>query len=184
MLDFGLRVSHAGGVANSLFLRKPCEEHMIIRRFRIGDEIALFRVFYSAIHDIASHDYTRDQVDAWAPADLDQTLWAEHLRNLRPFVAEVDGKIVGYADIQPNGYIDHFFVSGTHPRQGIGTLLMNRIHEEARLLGIDELTSDVSTTAETFFELHGFHVVRRGFPIRRGVTLQNAFMQKNLKCSA
>ncbi|MNP56830.1 hypothetical protein D3C76_1515900 [compost metagenome] len=61
---------------------------------------------------------------------------------------------------------------------------MNRIHEEARLLGIDELTSDVSKTAEAFFELHGFHVVRRGFPIRLGVTLQNAFMQKNLKCGA
>ncbi|MHC2148671.1 GNAT family N-acetyltransferase [Pseudomonas sp. 210_17 TE3656] len=155
---------------------------MDIRRFRIGDEIALFDVFYSAIHEIASRDYTREQIEAWAPADLDQTLWAEHLRNLRPFVAEVDGKIVGYADIQPNGYIDHFFVSGTHPRQGIGTLLMNRIHKEARLLGIYELTSDVSKTAEPFFELHGFHVVRRGFPIRRGVTLQNALMRKNLNC--
>ena len=154
---------------------------MEIRQFRIGDEIALFQVFYSAIHKIASRDYTADQIDAWAPADLDQALWAEHLRNLRPFVAESDGKIVGYADIQPNGYIDHFFVSGTHPRQGIGTLLMNRIHEEARFLGIDELTSDVSMTAEPFFELHGFHVVRRGFPILRGITLQNALMQKNLK---
>ncbi|MCE1051255.1 GNAT family N-acetyltransferase [Pseudomonas putida] len=184
MLDFGLRVSHAGGVANSLFLRKPCEEHMIIRRFRIGDEIALFRVFYSAIHDIASHDYTRDQVDAWAPADLDQKMWAEHVRDLRPFVAEIDGEIVGYADIQPSGYIDHFFVSGTHPRQGIGSLLMKRIHEEAKLLDIVELTSDVSKTAETFFVSHGFHVVQRKFSICRGVTLQNAFMYKNLKCGA
>lgn len=144
---------------------------------------ALFQVFYSAIHEIASRDYTVDQIEAWAPADLDEALRAEHPRNLRPFVAEVDGTIVGYADIQPNVYIDHFFVSGTHTRQGIGTLLMSRIHEEAGFLGIDELTSDVSLTAEPFFELHGFHVVRRGFPVRRGVTLQNALMQKNLKCS-
>ena len=180
-----LEVVHSrflAGMADSSFLRTPYEKTMEIRQFRIGDEIALFQVFYSAIHEVASRDYTVDQIEAWAPADLDQAPWAEHLRNLRPFVAEVDGKIVGYADIQPNGYIDHFFVSGAHPRQGIGTLLMNQIHEEARFLGIDELTSDVSMTAEPFFELHGFHVVRRGFPIRRGVTLQNALMQKNLKC--
>lgn len=156
--------------------------NVAIRRFRIGDEIALFHVFYSAIHDIASRDYTHDQIEAWAPADLDPKLWANHLRDLRPFVAEIDGEIVGYADIQPNGYIDHFFVSGNHPRRGIGSLLMNRIHKEAKLLGISELTSHVSKTAEPFFVLHGFYVVERGFPIRRGVTLQNALMQKNLKC--
>lgn len=157
---------------------------MMIRRFRIGDEIALFRVFYSAIHDTASRDYTQEQVDAWAPADLDRKLWAEHLQDLRPFVAEIDGEIVGYADIQPNGYIDHFFVSGTHPRQGIGSLLMKRIHEEAKSLDIVELTSNVSKTAEAFFVSHGFHVVQRRIPVCRGVMLQNAFMQKILQYDA
>lgn len=61
---------------------------------------------------------------------------------------------------------------------------MKRIHEEAKLLDIVELTSDVSKTAETFFVSHGFHVVQRKFSICRGVTLQNAFMYKNLKCGA
>ncbi len=39
---------------------------MKIRRFRIGDEAALFRVYFSAIHDVASRDYTPEQVEAWA----------------------------------------------------------------------------------------------------------------------
>jgi putative acetyltransferase len=102
------------------------------------------------------------------------------MRELRPFIAEAKGEIAGYADIQPNGYIDHFFVSGAYPRQGVGTLLMSRIHDEAELLGISELTADVSKTAEPFFLHHGFQVVERGFPIRRGVTLQNALMRKDL----
>lgn len=78
------------------------------------------------------------------------------MRDLRPFVVEVEGEIAGYADIQPNGYIDHFFVSGAYPRQGVGTLLMSRIHDEAKLLGISELTADVSKTAEPFFLHCGF----------------------------
>lgn len=57
---------------------------------------------------------------------------------------------------------------------------MNRIHKEAKLLGINELTSDVSKTTEPFFLRHDFNVVARSFPIRRGVTLQNALMRKDL----
>lgn len=153
---------------------------MKIRRFSNGDEIALFRVFLSSVHTIASHYYTHEQIEAWAPADIDPKQWAIHMRELRPFIVEVDGEIAGYADVQPNGYIDHFFVSGTYPRQGVGTLLMNTIHEEARQLGIGELTSNVSKAAEAFFLRHGFHVVERGFPVRRGVVLQNALMRKKL----
>ena len=153
---------------------------MKIRRFTNGDEIALFRVFLSSVHTIASHYYTHEQIEAWAPPDIDPEQWANYMKELLPFVVEVDGEIAGYADVQPNGYIDHFFVSGTYPRQGVGTLLMNCIHEEARQLGIAELTSNVSKAAEEFFLRHGFHVVERGFPVRRGVTLQNALMRKYL----
>src|SRR5690606_31463775 len=133
-----------------------------------------------AVYDIASRDYTAAQIEAWAQADRAPEVWASRMRKLRPFVAEVEGEIVGYADIQPNGYIDHFFVSGAWPRRGVGTLLMSRIHDEARRLGISELTADVSKTAEPFFLRHGFQVMERRFPIRRGVTLQNALMRKDL----
>lgn len=154
---------------------------MEIRRFRIGDESALFQVFLSAIRETATRDYTAAQIEAWAQADRAPEVWASRMRELRPFIVEAEGEIAGYADIQPNGYIDHFFVSGAYPRQGVGTLLMNRIHAEAELLGISELTADVSKTAEPFFLHHGFHVVGRGFPVRQGVTLQNALMRKRLK---
>lgn len=154
---------------------------MEIRRFRLGDEAALFRVYFTAIHEVACRNYTSEQVDAWAPADLDMDLWANKVQEIRPFLVELDGKIVGYADVQPDGYIDHFFVSGAHPRQGIGTLLMARIHEEAKSLGLSELTSDVSMTAEPFFALHGFKVVERRLPMLRGVTVPNALMRKQFQ---
>jgi putative acetyltransferase len=156
------------------------EDFMEIRRFRLGDEAALFRVYFTAIHEIACRDYSPEQVEAWAPADLDADLWTNRVRGIQPFVAVLGDEIVGYADVQQDGYVDHFFVSGARPRQGIGTRLMARIHEEARSLGLTELTSDVSKTAEPFFALHGFHVVERRFPVLRGVTLQNALMRKVL----
>ena len=150
---------------------------LLIRRHKQGEESALFDVYYSAVHLIASQDYTPEQIQAWAPADLDPILWKTTICNINPFVAELNGSIVGYADLQSNGYIDHFFVSGKHPRQGVGSQLMTHLLKEARATSVQELTSDVSRTAQPFYERFGFTVVEQRFPIVRGVILPNALMR-------
>ena len=148
-----------------------------IRRYRVGEEGALFEVYYSAIHLVARRDYSPEQIQAWAPRDLDQGLWATRIRGINPFVAELAGEPVGYADIQADGYIDHFFVSGHHGRRGIGTALMNHLLDEARAASLTELRSDVSRTAQPFFERFGFTVVEERQPELRGVVIPNALMR-------
>ncbi|MBK1612147.1 GNAT family N-acetyltransferase [Rubrivivax gelatinosus] len=151
---------------------------MRIRRFNPGEEPALFEIYHSAIHLIASRDYTEQQINAWAPAVLDEEVWANRIRVINPFVAELEGALVGYADVQQNGYIDHFFVSGRHPRQGIGSALMAVLESEAKRHQITELTSDVSRTAQPFFAHSGFQIVEQRVPVVRGVEIHNALMRK------
>ena len=98
------------------------------------------------------------------------------MREIKPFVADLNGELVGYADVQSNGYIDHFFVSGKHPRRGIGSLLMKRILAEAASIGIPLLTSHVSRTAQPFFQRFGFVISERRNPEIRGVVVPNAMM--------
>ena len=151
---------------------------LLIRRHQEGEEPALFEVYYSAIHLIASRDYTPEQIQAWAPRNLDPALWERKIRDINPFVVELKGQIVGYADLQSNGYIDHFFVSGSYPRQGIGSMLMRQLINEATIQGIPEMTSDVSRTAQPFYEKFGFKVVEQRFPVTRGVEVPNALMRR------
>lgn len=153
---------------------------MRIRRFKPGEEPALLEIYHSAIHLIASRDYTQEQVNAWAPASLDEELWVRRIRGINPFVAELEGALVGYADIQDSGYIDHFFVSGRHSRQGIGRSLMEALESEAKHLGVTELTSDVSRTAQPFFARFGFQIVEQRMPVVRGIEVPNARMCKFL----
>lgn len=148
-----------------------------IRRFREGEESALLKVRYSAIHLIARRDYSEEQLQAWAPRDIDMVVWCDKIHQINPFVAELSGQIVGYADLQSNGYINHFFVSGTHPNRGIGTQLMRHLLAQAEVHGMHELTSDVSRTAQPFFERFGFSVVEQRFPELQGVVLPNALMR-------
>jgi putative acetyltransferase len=154
---------------------------MLIRAFRVGDEPDLHQVFLSAIHGIAVKDYTLEQVNAWAPKSVDPSLWAERMRGIAPFVVEHDGKPIAYADIQPSGYIDHFFVSALFARQGIGSKLMHRLHDEAATNGVHVLTSNVSRTAQPFFTRWGFSIVEERLPIVRGVVVPNALMKKELQ---
>jgi putative acetyltransferase len=157
------------------------KETVTIRRFAPGDELALFDIYFSAIHLVASRNYTSEQVEAWAPRDLDMEIWKKKIREIAPFVAEVDGEPVGYADVQGSGYIDHFFVSGHHARRGIGTILMARIFEEAKRLGVLELTANVSRAAQPFFARFGFGIVEQRQPEVRGVVIPNALMRRALE---
>jgi putative acetyltransferase len=151
---------------------------ILIRRHRPGEEAALLEVFYSAIHAVASRDYTAQQINAWAPPNLDPIRWEKKLRAINPFVAEMNGKLVGYADLQSNGYIDHFYVSGLHPRRGIGSLLMIRLLQEAEILDARILSSNVSKTAQPFFEKFGFVLVEQRYPECLGVVVPNALMRR------
>lgn len=152
-----------------------------IRRLHPGEASALLKVFYSAVHLVACYDYTAEQLDAWAPKDIDASCWEQHIANLNPFVVEWEGEVVGYADIQASGYIDHFFVSAEYARKGIGSQLMEHLLSQARLLGVSELTANVSRTAQPLFEKFGFVLVERRYPERRGVVIENAFMRRILE---
>ncbi len=151
-----------------------------VRPFLPGEELVLRDVFSSSVHQNAQAHYTPEQLDAWAPARHDASQWADRIRSRRPFVAERGGRIVGFADLQPSGYIDMFFVAGGHAGRGIGKALMRRLHAVAAEQGIGQLFSDVSLAAEAFFAAHGFAVEQRQDVPRNGVVLRNARMRKVL----
>ena len=151
---------------------------MLIRPFRVGDEPELLEVFLSAIHGIAAKDYTPEQVAAWASVTPAQ--WAGRMQGIAPFVVECDGKLIAYADVQQNGYIDHFYVSAPFARRGVGSMLMRRLHDEAAAKGMRVLTSEVSRTAQPFFHVWGFSIVQEQQPVVRGIVVPNALMKKPL----
>ncbi|CAJ0809703.1 GNAT family N-acetyltransferase [Ralstonia flaminis] len=148
----------------------------LIRAFEPGDELALHAIFHSAVHEIAAGRYSPEQIEAWAPVDYDTAQWAERIRRIEPFVAEIDGQPVGYADLQVNGYIDHFFVAAAHARQGVGQRLMNHILNLAAQRRQPRVQAHVSLCAEAFFARNGFAVMARQTVMVRGVPLANALM--------
>ena len=64
-----------------------------IRQYRPSDCKEITELFYGTVHRVNSADYTKEQLDVWAPeqADLEK------------------GKITGFGDIDEMGYLDRPF---------------------------------------------------------------------------
>ena len=153
---------------------------MHIRRYKPGEEKRLWEIFFNTIHKINVRDYNQDQLLAWAPPDLDNEIWKNKIESINPYVAVSDECIVGYADLQENGLIDHFFCDHRWQRKGVGSLLMGEIQGEAIKKGIRSLSSEVSITAKPFYASHGFVVTKNQILEIRGMRLINYRMEKPL----
>ena len=131
---------------------------MNIRRYKIGEELAIWEVYYGSTRNIVAREYTDKQVERWAPDDYDMKSWKAKLAKSNPFVAVINDRVVGFAELEDNGHIDYFYCHHEFQRQGIGSALLQKILTEAEHLGINRLFAEVSTTAQKFFLANGFNV--------------------------
>ena len=132
---------------------------LTIRKFDISDAQEVQELFYSTVHAINIRDYTEEQINLWAPANGSPQKWVEKSQESIAYVALLERKIVGFANITREGYVDSFYIHHSHQGQGIGKRLLARL-EKVVSKTVYELTSDVSVTAKPFFERYGWKVVK------------------------
>lgn len=153
-----------------------------IRAFKIGDEEDIYQLFYDTVHTINRRDYSEQQLDIWAPEFPDIIKWQRTLSTNYTFVAidPNDDKIIGFSDLEKNGYLNRGYVHKDYQRQGIGTALLKVREVKAKELGIIQLVTDASITARDFFEKHGYVLVLEQSKILGGVPFINYHMTKDL----
>ena len=153
---------------------------MEIRRYRCGEEEAIWEVYFQATHRSIGRDYHPDLLERWAPRDKDMNEWAERLAQKNPFVAIVGGRIVGMAEIEVDGFIDYFYVHPDWQGRGIGKALLATLEGEAGKDEADVIAADVSVTAKEFFLAQGFTVTEAKSNVILGHPAPNFRMEKKL----
>ena len=147
-----------------------------LRPYRPGDCPALAALFYETVHTVNAAHYTPAQLDAWAPAcGPDLAAWDKSFRAHRTLVAELDGRLAGFGDLDPAaGYLDRLYVHKDLQGRGVATALCNALEEAAA----GPVVTHASVTARPFFARRGYRVLRAQQVERRGVTLANYVMEK------
>ncbi|MEH2356069.1 GNAT family N-acetyltransferase [Nostoc sp.] len=153
---------------------------MKIRIYEIADTKEIMKLFYDTIHEVNIHDYTEEQVAAWAPENMDIEVWIKSLGSKFTYIAEED-KIIGFGELEANGHIDRFYCHKDFQRKGVGKKILEQIELKANSLGVEKLFTEASITAKPFFESQGFIVIKKQEVERRGQKLINFVMEKHFK---
>ncbi|MGM9590926.1 MAG: GNAT family N-acetyltransferase [Faecousia sp.] len=148
---------------------------MTLRDYVQTDCAKLARLFYDTVHTVNARDYSQEQLDAWATGEVNLEAWNQSFQAHHTVVAEMDGNIVGFGDMDETGYLDRIYVHKDYQRRGVATAICDELEQNARAA---EFTVHASITARPFFEKRGYTVVREQQVERRGVLLTNFVMKK------
>lgn len=151
-----------------------------LRPYRSKDLDAVIEVFQTAVQRVASKFYTPAQIAAWAPDKVDREGWAERRASRPTWVVEVGGKVVGFSDLEPDGYIDMLFTHADFQGRGVARLLLTKVEAEARLGKMPRLYTEASHAAKPVFAHYGFQVLAEQTVAPDGQPMTNFLMEKRL----
>ena len=149
---------------------------MTLRDYTKTDCAELAELFYDTVHTVNAKDYTQEQLDAWATGKVNLEAWNESFQAHHTVVAEMDGKIVGFGDMDETGYLDRLYVHRDYQRRGVAAAICDALEQRTKAA---EFTTHASITARPFFEKRGYTVAREQQVERRGVWLTNFVMKKS-----
>lgn len=151
-----------------------------IRQAVLSDIENLKRLFQETVCFVNAKDYSADEIADWASCGEDTEHLTDLVNNLHFIVAEKKDEIVGMASISKDGYLHSMFVHKDFQRQGVATILYEKIENHAQLNGVSRIWSEVSITAKGFFEKQGFFVEKEQKRKANKLYLTNYVMVKNL----
>ena len=150
---------------------------MKIRRYAPDDTDEIINLFYNTVHTVNACDYTSEQLEAWAPRNMDSAEWHASLKRHFAIVVTDGKKIIGFGDIDANGYLDRLYVHAEYTSRGVGTAICRELESFAR----GDIITHASVTAKPVFERMGYVAVKEQSVMRRGVYLKNYVMKKKRK---
>ena len=150
---------------------------MELRCYQSEDLPAMAALFYETVHHVNAKDYSPEALDAWADGTVDLNAWDQSFRAHVSLVAVEGKKLLGFADMAANAYLDRLYVSCSAQRQGVATALVQALQARVQ---VQYYVTHASITAVPFFKSMGYHVVRAQTVERKGVLLTNFIMEKEV----
>ena len=153
---------------------------MNIRSYRAADCPLLAQLFYDTVHTVNARDYSPAQLAAWATGSVDLAVWNRSFLQHHTLVAIDAGQIVGFGDMDQDGFLDRLYVHHVFQRRGVARAILQQLEEQAKARGVTRFTTHASITARPFFERFGYMVLQRNEVVRAGISLTNYTMEKRI----
>ena len=137
------------------------DHNLDIRAARSQDVPGMITVKHAAVFQIGAENYPPELLERWS-GHLDQA----HIKRLKDRVAEdtmqfcvavLDKVVMGYGALDlESGEIGGPFTRPDHGREGIGSLILQRLEDDAAQAGLQEVIAESPPNVSLFFTKHGF----------------------------
>lgn len=148
---------------------------MELQNYKPEDCKYLAELFYDTVHSVNAKDYTEEQLKVWATGTVDLEKWNQSFLEHYTVVALEDKIIVGFGDMDKNGYLDRLYVHKDYRKRGIATAICDKLEAT---VGAEKFVTHASITAKPFFEQRGYKVIKEQQVERQGILLTNYVMEK------
>lgn len=151
---------------------------LILRKAQAADLPKIFEVFKGAIHSTAVGDYSIQQLEVWSSSTANLEKWETRIHSQYFLVAEVDAEIIGFASVDPLGYLDLMYVHPNYNRRGVAHQLYQEIEIYCRSVNCREIKVNASKTAVPFFKKMKFTTIHENHFEIEGIEISNFRMVK------
>ncbi len=151
---------------------------MIIRTYQAWDCLAIIELFKDTVLNVNCQDYNPEQLQAWIRSSEDVDGWNNAFLEHRTLVALEDNKIVGFADMTDDGFLDRLYVHKDYQQQHIGKALCDELEAWIWQQGCVTIRTHASITAKPFYEKRGYKVICEQYVQRENCKLKTILWKK------
>tara|TARA_Y100001970_G_scaffold221033_1_gene271584 strand:- start:432 stop:905 length:474 start_codon:yes stop_codon:yes gene_type:complete len=155
------------------------EIFMNLRQITNKDQIDLKKVYFDSILSIDENIYSKDQKRAWSSQAWDNPYFEKSITKGKGWLLTDKNKIIAFAIRYPMNRISLFYCLGRSQRKGYGSLLLNKIENEAKEEGLHSLFTEASLISYKLFLKNRWRIISKEKIIIKNNLFERYKMIKN-----
>ncbi len=130
------------------------------------------------IHSINATEYSQSQLDIWMNKKIDKESWWKMVSTHMSYITVFNNEIIGFSEMTAKGKLCCLYVHKDFQDLTIASILLNKLEEDAKKLGINNITTEIGNVAKPLFEILGYRVYQQQQVILSGIKLMKLQMIK------
>ncbi len=146
---------------------------MNLKQITKKDQFDLKKLYFNSIISIDERIYSQEQKRVWASQAWENKNFDLSINEGNGWLIRINEKIVAFATRYPINRISLLYCKGDSQRQGFGTLLLNKLEQEAKEEGLAYLSTEASLISYKLFLKNNWKIIRK-----EKITIKNIFFER------
>ena len=153
---------------------------MHLRQINIKDKLDLKSIYFDSINSIEEKVYSLEQKQAWSSQAWENPEFDNALLKGKGWIIEENSNSEGFAIRYPENKLSLLYCRKESKRKGYGTVLLNKIEEEAIKDNINFLKTEASLISYKLLLKNNWNIIRKEKVIIKNTIFSRYKMFKDL----